>query len=187
MGGTPEIPQEALMSHEREGTVDRSPAFRALMGDYATGATIVTAGCDAGPHGLAVNSFTSVSMSPQLISFCPDKASETWPAVRDAAFFAVNILAHGQHDVCRQFARKGVDRFEGVGYHRSPNGCPILAGSLGYLECELVDVVDAGDHHIAIGHVIDIHHDADQHPLIYYQGGFHRLEPYESESGLRAS
>ncbi len=175
------------MSVEGEGTVDRSPAFRALMGDYVTGATIVTASRDTRPHGLAVNSFTSVSMRPQLISFCPDKASETWPAVRDAVFFGVNILAHGQHDVCRQFARKGVDRFEGVGYRRSPNGCPILTGSLGYLECELVNVVDAGDHHIAIGRVIDIHHDVEQRPLIYYQGGFHRLEPYEHDSELRAS
>lgn len=64
------------MSDEGESTVDRSPAFRALMGDYVTGATIVTASRDARPHGLAVNSFTSVSMRPQLISFCPDRALE---------------------------------------------------------------------------------------------------------------
>ena len=102
-------------SSRAHGAPEAKQVLREVMGHYATGAAIVTSTWQGRPHGLAVNSFTSVSLEPPLVAFCPDKGSETWPAIRDADFFGINILACEQSQLCRQFARKGADRFSGIG------------------------------------------------------------------------
>jgi 3-hydroxy-9,10-secoandrosta-1,3,5(10)-triene-9,17-dione monooxygenase reductase component len=149
--------------------------FREVMGRYTTGVAIVTASWQGKPHGLAVNSLTSVSLDPPLVLFCPDKNSDTWPAIRDAGSFGVNILSSGQAQMCRQFSRKGADRFADVSYTRSSRGCPVLAETLAYLECEIEQVIEAGDHYVTIGRVVEMGMDPDLHPLAFHQGRFHRL------------
>lgn len=150
--------------------------FREVMGRYATGAAIVTAGWQDKAHGLAVNSLTSVSLDPPLVLFCPDKRSDTWPIIRDARYFAVNILGGDQDQLCRQFARKGADRFADISYTRSFRGCPVLTETLAYLECEIEQIVDAGDHYVTIGRVLDMGMGRSRDPLVFYQGRFHRLD-----------
>ncbi len=152
------------------------------MGRYATGAAIVTATWQGKSHGLAVNSLASVSLDPPLVLFCPDKRSDTWPAIRDARHFGVNILARGQDQLCRQFARKGADRFAGISYRRSARGCPVLAETLAYLECEIDQVVDAGDHFITTARVLDMVAGSSLHPLVFYRGKFHRLEDLDTSA-----
>jgi 3-hydroxy-9,10-secoandrosta-1,3,5(10)-triene-9,17-dione monooxygenase reductase component len=149
--------------------------LRHIMGHYATGASIVTAMWEGQPHGLAVNSLTSVSLEPPLILFCPAKQSETWPAIRDAGHFVVNILAHGQEYLCRTFAKKDVDRFADIGYHESPSGSPVLNDVLAYLECRIEQIYDAGDHFVTLGRVLDLGVAGDAPPLVFYRGDFHGL------------
>lgn len=151
-------------------------ALRYVMGRYATGATIVTASWQGEPHGLAVNSFTSVSLQPPMILFCPGKDSETWPAISNAWYFAVNILAADQDRLCRTFAKKGTDRFANIEYDYSPAGCPVLTDTLAYMECEIGDVREAGDHFVVLGHVLRLGVVEDQAPLVFYEGGFHKLD-----------
>jgi len=102
-------------------------------------------------------------------------SSDTWPAIRAARRFGVNILAGGQDQLCTQFARKGVDRFAGIGFTRSAGGCPVLADTLGYLECEIDDVIDAGDHFITTARVHIMVTGSSPDPLVFYCGRFHRL------------
>lgn len=161
-------------------------AFRDVMGRYATGTAIVTATWDGRPHGLAVNSFTSVSLDPPLILFCPDKRSDTWPSISRARYFGVNILAAGQDQLCRQFARKGADRFSGTTFTVSSRGCPVLTETLAHLECEIEQVIDAGDHYVTIARVLELGTARDLRPLIFYQGRFHRLENGEPAENVRA-
>jgi 3-hydroxy-9,10-secoandrosta-1,3,5(10)-triene-9,17-dione monooxygenase reductase component len=149
--------------------------LRRVMGHYATGVSIVTAVSDGVPHGLAVNSLTSVSLEPPLVLFCPSKASETWPAISEAGLFVINILAAGQGELCRRFARKGLDRFGDIAYRTSPNGVPVLADVVGYLECRIEQVHDAGDHYVAIGRVLEMGATSDLPPLVFYRGTFHGL------------
>lgn len=151
-------------------------ALRSILGRYATGATIVTASWQGEPHGLAVNSFTSVSLQPPMILFCPGKGSETWPAISNARYFAVNVLAAGQDRLCRKFATKDTDRFADIEYGYSPAGCPVLCNTLAYLECEIGDVHEAGDHFVVLGHVLRLGAAEDQSPLVFYEGGFHKLD-----------
>jgi 3-hydroxy-9,10-secoandrosta-1,3,5(10)-triene-9,17-dione monooxygenase reductase component len=165
------------------GELDQAPAdpndkdaLRYVLGRYATGATIVTASWQGQPHGLAVNSFTSVSLQPPMILFCPGKGSETWPAISNARYFAVNVLAAGQDRLCRKFAKKDTDRFADIAYGYSPAGCPVLSDTLAYLECEIGDVYEAGDHFVVLGHVLRLGVAEDQSPLVFYEGGFHKLD-----------
>ena len=94
-------------------TID-SAHYRQVLGHFATGVTVITAIDDGEAVGLAANSFTSVSLEPPLVAFCAAHESTTWPRIRAARRFCVNVLAEDQEDVCRVFAAKGADRFAGV-------------------------------------------------------------------------
>ena len=54
-----------------------SARFRHVLGHFPTGVTIITAAPEAGPVGLTIGSFTSVSLDPPLVGFLPGKASTT--------------------------------------------------------------------------------------------------------------
>lgn len=145
------------------------------MAHYVTGATVVTAVHDGRPHGMAVNSFTSVSLAPPLILFCPSKTSDTWPSILQAGQFTVNILASHQDALCRQFAAKGADRFSAAELLYTSRGTPVLAEAIAFLECEIATVHEAGDHYVTIGRVLDLGVQQVAPPLVFYQGGFYQL------------
>ncbi|MFM9011102.1 MAG: flavin reductase family protein [Planctomycetota bacterium] len=152
-----------------------APSFREVLGRLATGNTIVTAMDGDEPVGLAANSFTSVSLDPPLVLFCPAKTSGSWPRIERAGGFAVNILDDSQEDVCRIFATPGEDRFGRVAWHRSPNGSPLLDQVHAFLDCTIWAVHDAGDHMVVIGEVQDLGVDDQAGPLLYYRGRYARL------------
>ena len=149
--------------------------FRQVLGHFATGVTVVTAHDAAGPAGFTCQSFMSVSLDPPLIAFAPSKTSATWPRIAATGAFCVNILRQDQEDLCRVFATKAETKFDGVGWKPGPNGSPVLADALAYLDCRLEAVHDAGDHLLAIGRVSDIGVGTG-HPLLFYRGGFSSLE-----------
>src|SRR3954468_7327609 len=101
--------------------VDIDPgAFRQVLAHLPTGVTVIASHGSEGPVGMAANSVTSVSLDPPLILFCPAKSSSTWPKIREAGSFCVNVMA-GHHEVItRQFAAKEADRFSGVDYAHRP-------------------------------------------------------------------
>jgi flavin reductase (DIM6/NTAB) family NADH-FMN oxidoreductase RutF/DNA-binding IclR family transcriptional regulator len=152
--------------------------FRQVLGQYPTGVTVITAMCpDGQPAGMAVGSFTSVSLSPPLVAFFPDKSSSTWPKIGPAGAFCVNVLGADQEDVCRLFATKGADRFAQFEWHLSESGVPILDGAVAWIDCAIELVQDAGDHYIVIGRVRDLDLGAEELPLLFYRGGYGRFAP----------
>ena len=147
--------------------------YRRVLGHYATGVAVVTAFA-AEPVGMAVNSFTSVSLDPPLVSFCAAMTSATWPRIRAAGRFAVNILDEHQQDACRRFASKDEDRFASTPWHRSTGGSPILDDALAWLDCQIAFEQSAGDHVIVGGLVVGL--DAREgDPLLFYQGRYGAL------------
>jgi flavin reductase (DIM6/NTAB) family NADH-FMN oxidoreductase RutF len=122
--------------------------------------------------GMAVSSFTSASLDPPLVAFFPGKASSSWARIRGAGRFCVNILAADQEDVCRKFASHEQDKFGGVDYTMSPLGLPIIEGAIASIECELENVVDAGDHDLALGRVMALTSDGERHPLVFFKSGY---------------
>src|SRR5690606_32610539 len=129
--------------------------MRTVLGHFATGVVAIT-GIDprtAAPTGLAANSFTSVSLDPPLIAFCVAATSTSWPRVRAAGTYAVNVLSESQESVCRRLAARGEDKFRGLSWQPSPAGAPILADSLAWIEAELEAEHPAGDHTIVVSRV----------------------------------
>ena len=129
------------------------------------------------PLGLAVNSFTSVSLHPALVAFCVATTSSTWPRLREEGAFCVNILAEDQEEVSRTFATPGLDRFLGLGWRPAPSGAPVLAGVLAWIDCTIDAEHEAGDHLIVVGRVRELELVQEGRPLVFYRGGYGRFAP----------
>ena len=150
--------------------------FRKVLSHWATGVAVVTATHENKPVGLAVTSFTSVSLDPPLVLFCADKGSRSWPKIEKSGGYCVNLLRHDQEHVCNTFAGKSDDKFAEVDWSQSEQGSPVLDDALAWIDCTLFDVVDAGDHFLAIGQVLDAYHDEDGHPLLFFRSSYGQIE-----------
>jgi len=153
-----------------------SAKYRQVLGHFPTGVTVITAATPDGPVGMAIGSFASLSLDPPQILFCAGQHSSSWPKVRDAGVFCVNLLAEDQEDVCRVFASKATDKFTEIGWKRSGNGAPLLEGVLGYIDCTLATVVPSGDHDIVVGAVTDLDVMHEGGPLLFFRGGYGRFQ-----------
>ncbi len=158
-----------------DSTTFDAAKFRQVLGHFPTGVTVITAMSEGTAVGLAVGSFASLSLEPPQVLFCAGKQSSSWPKIRAAGAFCVNVLADDQEDVCRVFASKAPDKFAEIGWKRSGNGSPLLEGALAYIDCTIGDVVASGDHDIVIGAVQDLDVLHEGGPLIFYRGGYGRF------------
>jgi flavin reductase (DIM6/NTAB) family NADH-FMN oxidoreductase RutF/DNA-binding IclR family transcriptional regulator len=148
--------------------------FRDVLGHFPTGVCVITAmGASGEPIGMVVGTFASVSLDPPLVAFMPDRSSTTFPRIREAGRFCVNVLSSGQEPLCRSFSTRGADRFGGIDWTPAPiTGSPVLPGSVAWIDC-IIDVVhEAGDHDIVIGRVQDLAVQNPGLPLLFYQGGY---------------
>lgn len=151
--------------------------FRQVLGHFPTGVTVIAAVEEGVPVGLAVGSFTSVSLDPPLVLFCAAHTSTSWPRIRAAGNFCVNVLGDDQEDVCRVFASSAPDKFAGLGWTPTGRGSPRLRGVLAWLDCEMVDVVPEGDHDLVVGRVHDLGVGHEGGPLVFFRGGYGRFVP----------
>ena len=135
--------------------------FRHVLGHYPTGVAVITAHTAAGPVGMSMNSFTSVSLEPPLVLFCPAHSSGTWPA--------------GQEELSRNFAAKTADRFGEASWSVGDNGAPLLHDALGWLECTIEAEYPAGDHSVVIARIerMGVHWDITD-PLVFFRGRYYQ-------------
>lgn len=148
-------------------------SFRQVLGHFPTGVTVVTAMPDeGGPAGLAVGSFTSVSLDPPLVAFCPSRTSGSWPRIESTGGFCVNVLADDQEHVSRVFAGKAADKFQGLGWHPSPQGAPVLTDVLAWIDCRVEAVHEGGDHYVVLGRVTALGIEREGLPLVFFRGGY---------------
>lgn len=131
----------------------RPEDFRAALGRYATGVTIVTTMGDRGPVGITANSFTSVSLDPPLVLWCPARQSQRFAAFAAADHYAIHVLAADQIDLCRRFSRAG-GAFDGLATGVTPEGLPLLLGCLARFDCAAHAAHEGGDHAILVGRVL---------------------------------
>lgn len=148
--------------------------FKEVMSKLITGVTVITTSDAKGQnYGFTANSFTSLSLEPTLILFCISKNSISNQNIRAIKKFAINILTHNQQDLALKFASKNSNKFQDTSFHLSPNNqCPILENIAAYLECNLGNIYDGGDHDIIIGEVIGFNYYNNPKPLIYYNHKF---------------
>ncbi len=157
------------------GLAPDQATMRTVMGHFATGVAVITASDGTTPVGLAANSFTSVSLDPPLVLFCAAHTSSTWPAIEAAGHYCVNILAEEAEQISRVFASPG-DRFAQIAWHAGVTGAPILDDALAYIDCEIQDIYEGGDHAIVVGKVIELGHREHGKPLTFYRGGYGRYD-----------
>ncbi|MBV9002496.1 MAG: flavin reductase family protein [Solirubrobacterales bacterium] len=163
------LPGPSLPPHD--GRFD-DRLFRQTLGRFATGVVLLTASIDGVPLGLVVNSFSSVSLHPPLVSFCVTRASLTWRRMRPVRRFGINVLAAHHADYVRRAAPPGADRFTDIEYRHSAAGTPILADAVAFIECKLEDEHEAGDHLIALGRAEELLHNSGHEPLLFWNGSY---------------
>jgi flavin reductase (DIM6/NTAB) family NADH-FMN oxidoreductase RutF len=166
---SPELPPQA------------SPkVLREVMGNFATGITVLTAAGDH-CHGMTANAFSSVSLEPPMVLCCIARTAQMHEAILRTRHFGVSVLAAEQEHLARYFASKnrprGMAQFDEVDWFPArKSGAPLLAGSLAWLECELAEVYHGGDHSIFLGTVLDAARRSGD-ALLFFGGGFHQGMP----------
>lgn len=156
------------------GGID-SAHFRRVLGHFPTGVVVVSAIDEGQPVGLAVGSFASVSLEPPMVGFFPGKSSTSWPRIRRAGSFVANVLGAHQADVCRAFAASGGEKFTGLGWRHASGGAPILNDVTAWIECDIADITDAGDHWFVLGSVRNLAVTSSHGPLLFFRGGYARV------------
>src|SRR5919107_593008 len=159
-------------------TSDLAPRrLRDIFGTFATGLTVISGSTAQGPAGFTCQSFASLSLDPALVTFSPARTSSTWPALRKAGRFTVNILPAEHQHLAGQFARSGADKFAGVDHSPSPLGNPVLDGALAWVDCELHQEYDGGDHTIVVAAVHALSSRSDVDPLLFFKGDYVSVQP----------
>ena len=151
---------------------------RKIMGQFATGVTIITMSNGGETWGMTANAVTSVSLDPPLVLVCVETGNQTHPRLTEAGCFAMNILSAEQKDLSDRFAFAGPKDCSGLEVLTAATGAPILPGTLGYVDCQVHKVVTAGDHDIFLGEIVagEFFEGA---PLLYFGGGYRTLAANE--------
>ena len=179
--------------------------FKEVVGQFATGVTVVTTSSQGKVAGITVNAFCSVSLEPPLVLVCVDVISQTLSLIRESGIFAVNILSSEQSELSRCFAGASRERYEyfcNAAYHEAATGAPILDGTLAFIDARVVAEYPGGDHVIFLGQVEALGtggaaafasesaierpmESADQKlPLAYYRGKYRHLNAYYVEPSM---
>ena len=152
--------------------------FRASLGMFATGVTIVTARTATGECvGLTANSFNSVSLDPPLVLWSLARSAGSMVAFSAGSHYAINILAADQKDLAERFAARGTDRWAGVEFADGVAGSPLLAGAAATFECFNRSRYEEGDHVIFVGEVERCSHRRGVSPLLFHGGRFYTEHP----------
>jgi flavin reductase (DIM6/NTAB) family NADH-FMN oxidoreductase RutF len=158
-----------------ENLVSDPTVLRRAYGCFPSGVTAVCAVLDGVPVGMAASSFTSVSLSPPLVSLCVQDSSRTWPKLRDCPRLGVSVLA-ADHDVaCVSLSRKEGDRFAGVEWEPTQQGAVFVHGATAWLECSVDAEIPAGDHAIALLRIHGLRAEPEATPLIFHASRFRTL------------
>lgn len=153
-------------------------SLREAMTQFATGVTVLTAGGED-CHGMTANAFSSVSLDPPLVLVCVTRTARMHTAITSARRFAVSMLGSDQVELARYFADRrragGWAQFDAVDWAAGPwTGAPLLTGALAWLECELAETYDGGDHSIFVGRVLNATRGSGSGALVFYDGVFHQ-------------
>ena len=186
----PAIPAATLsVVRQRRRVVNDQTELRSVMGQFATGVTVITAGGEEA-HGMTANAFTSVSLAPPMVLCCVSRAARMHASILASGSFGVSILSADQAETARHFADwrrpAGMAQFASV-EHRigGRTGSPLLDGALAWVECELDRVHEGGDHSVFLGRVVACSRGASTGALSFFDGGYHRIDPTGQRAATR--
>jgi len=152
--------------------------FRQVIGQFATGVTVVTSGQGERRRAMTANAVSSVSLEPLLVLVCVDRQAQTLGVLTQTGSFVLNILTDEQEWIGRHCAARAttdVDRLAIIPHHAGVTGAPIIDHSLAHLDCRTWAEYDGGDHVIVVGEVVDVGIGNGGRPLLFYGGRFTSL------------
>lgn len=152
--------------------------LRAAMRAWSAGVTVVTAVHDGQKHGMTVNSFTSISLDPAMITISLKTGSRTYDLVTSSRAFGLTILSAEQTKISDIFAGRFPeieDRFAGVQVETLVTGAPLIVGGLAWLDCRVVDTYYAGMNTLFIAEVVSARSFGDGQPLLYHNREYWKL------------
>lgn len=154
--------------------------FRQVLGRFATGVTVITVRKGDIQRGMTANAFSSVSLNPPLILVSVDKRADTHALMMESEIFCVNFLAEHHRDWSDWWAGKAPkdqDQFANIPYSAKATGCPVLEGSLGYIDCKVWARYDGGDHTLFVGEVQEafVNNDPNLKPLLFFSSKYRKL------------
>lgn len=155
-----------------------SDELRRAMRAWTTGVAVVTAAHDGQRYGMTVNSFTSVSLEPPLVSVTLKQLTHTYDLVEKSNAFAVTILAADQKELSDRFAGKLPeihDRFDGLSVETLVLDAPLLKGGLAYFNCRILTSIPVGENTLFLAEVIAVRGDGEGEPLTYHNRVFWKL------------
>ncbi len=150
-------------------------ALRLAMSRLATGVTVVTASAGGHDHAMTANSFTSVSLDPPLVLVCVQQGGGFHEAVIESGRWGVSVLAEEHRAVASWLSTPGRPlhgQLARVPHRRTASGVVLVEGALAVLECETVQVHEAGDHAIVVARVVMAEHADRGEPLIYHRSRY---------------
>jgi flavin reductase (DIM6/NTAB) family NADH-FMN oxidoreductase RutF len=155
-----------------------SEQLRHAMRAWTTGVTVVTATHAGRQYGMTVNSFTSISLEPPLVTLALKKLTHTHELVEKSGEFAVTILAAYQKELSDRFAGKLPeikDRFEDVPTETLLSNTPLLKGGIAYFNCRVVNSIPVGENTLFVAEVIAAQGEGTGEPLVYHNRVYWKL------------
>ncbi|WP_063001562.1 flavin reductase family protein [Nocardia mikamii] len=159
-----------------ESAAERTTVLRQAFACFPTGVTAVCASSERGPVGMAVSSFTSVSLDPPLLSVCVQNTSTTWPVLRRHPKLGLSVLAEDQAAAGRRLSMKNGDRFADLSWEASESGALFVLGATAWFDCSIHTEVPAGDHVVVLLEVHALRTTPDVAPLVFHGSRFRRLD-----------
>ena len=156
-----------------------SEQLRRAMRAWTTGVTVVTAMHNGQQYGMTVNSFTSISLEPPLVSLALRKLTHTHELVEKSGEFSVTILASDQKQLSDRFAGKHPeikDRFEGVSTETLSINAPLIKGGSAYFNCRVVNSIPVGENTLFVAEVIAAQGEGTSKPLVYHNRVYWKLD-----------
>jgi flavin reductase (DIM6/NTAB) family NADH-FMN oxidoreductase RutF len=144
---------------------------RRIMGQFATGVTVITTRRDGEVCGMTANAVASLSLEPPLVLVAVDKRAQMHVHLSEARTFAMNILSDKQEALSQRFAARGPKETSDLELTTALTGAPILADSLAWVDCNLVEILPGGDHDIFIGEIV-AGEVREGRPLLFYGGKY---------------
>lgn len=172
-----------MKMNSRSGVAVDEAQIRWVLGHFCSGVTVITAVLGGKPVGFTCQSFASLSLDPPMVTFAPSRTSTTWPKIRQAGVFCINVLSDAHSGLSNTFARSGTDKFAGVRWWSSREGTPVLDGVVAYVDCRVWAEYDGGDHTIVAASVLDFAADSTRRPLVFYRGQYGLQGPERDEDG----
>jgi flavin reductase (DIM6/NTAB) family NADH-FMN oxidoreductase RutF len=161
---------------------EATEAIKSLRRAYSCFPSGVTALCgllDGAPVGMVASSFTSVSLTPALVSVCIQDTSRTWPRLRRCPMLGVSVLAAAHDAVCQSLSRREGDRFADVQWDFADDGAVFLHGATAWMGCSVQAELPAGDHSIVLMRIHGLRAQPEATPLIFHGSRFRTLAALE--------